>query len=126
MTSKSPKTDGRSLAQIESDLLNAETVFAEADARVVEAQRDRSAALDAINKHQMEIDGVLAGMRMGSTAGSKWNLEASEQPQILHPVDDDEGARSGRAKFEPGIHDFDRLDALVKPMGNGPILKISI
>lgn len=78
----------RALAEIESDLFKAEAAFADADKRLAEAERDRSAAVDTINQHQTEFDIAVSGLRLRSTAGSKWRLEMG-QPEAAPPLQGD-------------------------------------
>ena len=114
---------GRALAQIESDLLTAEAAFADADTRLKEAERDRRAAVDTINRHQMEFDKAVAELRRRSTAGSKWRLEM-EKPEdalILQTEDMAEDQNvSNRPKPKSVLEEFDRLKTLVQSVGNDP------
>ena len=71
----------RCLAGIESDLMKAEEAFVDADTRFKKAELDRQAALETINKHQIEMDNFIAEMRQHSVPGTKW-----------HPSQDDNGA----------------------------------
>ena len=73
----------RALAEIESDLLKSEAAFADADKRLEAAERDRRAAIDTINRHQMEFDTAVAGLRLRSTAGSRWRLEMGQADPAL-------------------------------------------
>lgn len=71
-----PNVDGvanrRSVGEIESDLLAAETAYGDAEKRLKDAQRERQAALEAINKHQTEFDQAIAQLRQGSSPDSHW------------------------------------------------------
>lgn len=69
---------GRSLAEIEHDLVKAETAFTDADKRMMHAKRERQTALEAINGHQAELDEALAALRQRSTPGSRWRPD--DQP----------------------------------------------
>lgn len=62
----------RNLAQIESDMTAAEAAYAEAEKRLEQAQKDRDAALVAINRHQSELDMAVSRLRERSPAGSHW------------------------------------------------------
>jgi len=75
--------DGRTIAEIEGNLLKAEEAFADADTRFKEAERDRRAALDTINKHQVEFDRAIAHLRQRSIPGSKWRLETEQAEDAL-------------------------------------------
>jgi hypothetical protein len=71
-----PNVDGvakrRSVGEIESDLLAAETAYGDAEKRLKDAQRERQAALEAINKHQTEFDQAIAQLRQRSSPDSHW------------------------------------------------------
>lgn len=69
----------RSLAEIENDLVKAETAYADADRRMMHAKRERQTALEAINGHQAELDAALAALRQRSTPGSRWR--PNDQPE---------------------------------------------
>lgn len=69
----------RSLADIESDLLRAETAYGDADSRMILAERERQTALQTINRHQAELDAALATLRQRSTPGSRWR--PGDQPE---------------------------------------------
>lgn len=73
----------RALAEIESDLLKAGEAFAEADTRLKEAECDRLAAIESIDKCQMEFDEAVAELRQGSIPGTKWHPEIQETADIL-------------------------------------------
>src|SRR4051812_21115429 len=117
MTESETQQSGRTLAQIESDLLKADAAFSDADARLKEAERDRRAAIGTINKHQMEFDKAIQELRQRSTPGSTWRLEM-EQPEgalILKTEDiaEDKSA-SSRPKLETVSDEFDRLKTMVQ------------
>lgn len=63
----------RCLAGIESDLMKAEEAFIDADTRFKKAELDRQAALETINKHQIEMDNFISEMRQHSVPGTKWH-----------------------------------------------------
>ena len=63
----------RSLAEIENDLIKAETAYSDADKRMTHAKRERQIALEAINQHQVELEAALAALRQRSTPGSRWH-----------------------------------------------------
>ncbi len=120
MTESANLQGGRTLAQIESDLLKADAAFGDADTRLKEAERDRRAAIDTINKHQLEFDKAIAELRQRSTVGSKWRLEM-EKPEdalILQKEDITEETISGRPRLESVSDDFDRLKTFVQLGGN--------
>ena len=64
--------NSRSVGEIESDLLAAETAYGDAEKRLKDAQRERQAALEAINKHQTEFDQAIAQLRQRSSPDSHW------------------------------------------------------
>lgn len=118
----------RSLALIESDLLKAEAKFAEADARLKEAQRDRVAALDTINKHQTEFDEAVAELRQRSTPGSKWKHAKIDFEQTVIAQDEDmpEDARTRSASLDPDASKPGRIKTLRRSIDDSPLLKINI
>jgi len=73
----------RALAEIESAMLKAEEVFTDADTRCKQAERDRRAALDTINKHQAELDDAVGQLRQRSVVGSKWRVEMGKIENAL-------------------------------------------
>lgn len=79
----------RTLAMVESDLLKSEEAFSEADTRLKQAERNRRAALDAINRYQGEIDEAIAALRQRSVAGSNWSrtTRKAEDALILQSED---------------------------------------
>jgi hypothetical protein len=83
MKANDPMQSGRSLAQIESDMIAAEAAFAEAENRLKQAQRDRDGALAAINRHQSELDGAVARLRERSPAGSGWKGQTGDAAVVL-------------------------------------------
>jgi hypothetical protein len=98
--------DGRSLAQIENDLLKAEVSYAEADARFQAALGDRTCALETINQHQMELDEAVAALRQSSIAGSRWKIETGEFDDIVMSNDDDLSDRSKARRLGPNPGDL--------------------
>lgn len=109
----------RSLAEIEGDLLNAETAYSGADSRIKHAERERQMALETINRHQAELDAALAALRQSSTPGSRWRSDLPAD-EILYLSSDDElsgefeGAEGSTSSLSPptvksvSAH-FDRL-----------------
>jgi hypothetical protein len=73
----------RALAEIESDMLKAEAAIADAYKRLEEAERDRCAAIETINRHQTEFDTAVSGLRLRSAAGSRWRLEMGQPEEAL-------------------------------------------
>lgn len=126
---------GRKLAEIEIDLLKAEEAFADADARFKKAQHDRRAALNLIDKHQVEMDECFLEMRQRSVPGTKWRQEtgAAEEPLELHsediisdaartaPTDARLTSESTKAAIKK---DFDRLKSSASSAGDDPVLKV--
>ena len=127
----------RALAEIESDLTKAEDAFADADARIKRAERDRRAALDTIDKHQMELDKVIAELRQRSIAGSKWRIEIMEAEATLDlqakdimededkKISNDSGLVSADAS-EVLAANFERLKACSQAEVNDPLLKVVV
>ena len=76
-----------SLARIESDLLEAEAAYNDADARIREAERDRDAALERINNCQRKFDSAVKALRQRSIPASSWGLQPQtpEATLILQP-----------------------------------------
>lgn len=93
----------RTLAEIESDLLDAEKAFDEADTRLKKAECDRRDALDAVNKHQAEIDEAIAQLRQRSIVCSKWHLDAEDADDVLilqtNDIDDDPVLKSAERRM---------------------------
>lgn len=89
MTEGITARNGRCLAGIESDLREAEQAYADADARYIEAENDRRAAIEAINRHQSEMDHAVGQLRQYSIPGTHWNSgpAAGEQPLELDTRD---------------------------------------
>lgn len=73
MTEDTSSNSKRCLAGIEAELHEAEQAFADANARYVEAERDRRIALETISKRQIEIDSAIALLREQSIPGTRWN-----------------------------------------------------
>ncbi len=145
MNAAEPRQGARALAEIESDLLKAEAAFADADTRLSEAERDRRAAIDTINRHQIEFDTAVSALRQRSTAGSRWRLELGSPGAALDPsaepggedalilqeeaaaeeaaigiVAADSAGPAHRAKPKSVSEEFDRLKNLVQTAGNDP------
>lgn len=78
----------RSIAEIESDLTDAEIAFKDAHDRLEQAMRERSAALEKINRCQTEFDDVVKARRQNSTAGTKWHEELEKHGQSGKQKDD--------------------------------------
>lgn len=94
----------RNLAQIESDMIAAEAAYAEAEKRLEQAQKDRDAALIAINRHQSELDMAVSRLRERSPAGSHWNGEAVDGAAVLMLDHEDSSAEEAallRSEDEP-------------------------
>lgn len=83
MKANDPAQGSRGLAQIESDMIAAETAYAEAENRLRQAQRDRDAALAAINQHQSELDAAVTRMRERSPVGSAWKAGGDDSETVL-------------------------------------------
>lgn len=83
MTHDDAMQGARSLAQIESDMVAAEAAFADADARLRQAERDRHAAIEALNRHQSEVDAAIARLRLRSPEGSTWHRQAGGGKEVL-------------------------------------------
>ncbi len=79
MVAKKTQRNGRDLAGIEGDLIQAEQDFSDADARFRQAQKDRRIALEKINLHQTEMDETSAEIRKNSIPGTRWRLELDDQ-----------------------------------------------
>jgi hypothetical protein len=93
MGNQNVDASGRSLAEIENDLLKAETAYTDADRRMMHAKRERQTALEAINGHQAELDAALAALRQRSTPGSRWRPD-DDQPDVLSLDSEDELSES--------------------------------
>jgi len=82
-----PKVDGvangRSVGEIESDLLAAESAYGDAERRLKDAQRERQAALEAINKHQTEFDQAIAQLRQRSSPDSHWGAGGTTGEMLM-------------------------------------------
>lgn len=135
MSGNDGQNGGRTLAEIENDLHRAEEAFADADARYKKAQQDRRAALNTIDKHQVELDECILELRQRSVPGTKWRQELGEVYETLELHSEDivsEGSRSAGA--EPGLtsdstrkalgKDFDRLRATTNLGSDDPVLKV--
>lgn len=98
-----PKVDGvansRSVGEIESDLLAAESAYGDAEKRLKDAQRERQAALEAINKHQTEFDQAIAQLRERSSPDSRWGAGGTAGEMLM--------LGSGVAIQAPAEHVFD-------------------
>lgn len=119
----------RGLAAIESDLYKATEAFADANARLQEAERDRNSALETIDRHQTEFDEAIAQLRQRSTPGSKWRLE----------IDQNEGTGDAQADSEVSdatvlngsslravAAEFQRLRTHVQEQDVSPVVKIRV
>lgn len=71
------------LAQIESEMQAAEAAFTDADSRLKSAERDRNAALEAVNRHQTEIDRLVTRWRNRSPEGSNWHRAMQSDKDVL-------------------------------------------
>lgn len=121
--------DKRDLARIESDLTKAENAFIDADTRLKAAERERTAALHEIDKHQAEMDVAIIELRKRSSPGSRWRIEletGSKAPAsswkasqdddgstlVLRSEDIDKDEQDPVLRIAPGAgtsHSFDRL-----------------
>ena len=99
----------RALAEIESDLLKAEAAFADAYKRLEEAERDRCAAIETINRHQTEFDTAVSGLRLRSTAGSRWRLEMG-QPEAAIMLQGDSASDDALVLKEEASSEDDGAD----------------
>lgn len=135
MTGNEAQKCGRSLAEIESDLVEAEAAFADADDRFRKARQDRRAALSTIDKHQDELDECLLRMRQRSVPGTKWCLELGKADETLELHSEDivvdaasaSPAASGlasEATEKATSKDFDSLRAATKAQTDDPVLKV--
>lgn len=127
---------GRSLAEIEIDLLKAEDAFAEADTRFKKAQHDRRAALNLIDKHQVEMDKCFLDLRQRSVPGTKWRQEGGETAETLELNSEHIASGDGRNASADEQHlasgpvmkalskDFDRLRESTHSKGDDPVLKV--
>lgn len=116
MSEKNSGQSRRTIAEIESDLLKAEEIFADADARLRKAERDRRAALDAVNTHQMEFDEAFAALRQRSIPDSKWRLE---EQGAEDPAARSDNGEAGAAPRRSGMAPSDRLRAVAPPEEDG-------
>ncbi len=126
---------GRTLAEIEIDLLKAEDAFAEADTRFKKAQHDRRAALNLIDKHQVEMDKCFLDLRQRSVPGTTWRQEDGEPDKTLELSSEDiasgevrnasasEHLTSGSV-MKALSKDFDRLRESSHSKGDDPVLKV--
>ena len=112
------KDAGRALAQVESELHEAEIAFVDAETRLEAARRERAAALDKINQCQTEFDDIVAQRRQQSIPGSKWNSGPLESKDTLDlgPDDivDNQTAVDDGPEFKVVSGEFDRLRAHVR------------
>lgn len=108
MTEESPTPSERCLAGIEAELHEAEKAFADANARYIEAERDRRTAIEIISRRQVEIDATIALLRERSIPGTRWNDGSADIPSVKPPLD-----LSTEAVLEPAhsatINDDDPL-----------------
>ena len=135
MTGNVAQKIGRTLAEIESDLVEAEAAFADADERFKKARHDRRAALSTIDKHQDELDECLLYMRQRSVPGTKWCLELGKADETLELHSEDivadgtrnsstESCLTSEATEKATSKDFDSLRAATKAQGDDPVLKV--
>jgi hypothetical protein len=124
----------RTLAKIEGDLREAEEAFMEADTRLKIAEDDRSAALDKINKCQLEIDTALAEMRQRSVAGSKWSIakaKADGDPVLQaddiadDQPDSDASNLSSSETADTVLSHIENLRSYTQSQDSDPVVKIA-
>ena len=116
MPGQGTQGNGRSLAAIEADLIKAEGAYADADARLREAKRDRDAALDTINKHQNEFDEGVAALRNRSISGSRWKPGADQfEEDLIVPEVETLGPDSDNGRLRRA-----------KPVEEGPFVKFKL
>ncbi|MDE2570493.1 MAG: hypothetical protein KGM93_16410 [Sphingomonadales bacterium] len=128
MTEQSTSNDMRSLAEIEKDLRSAEAAYLEAEARVSQAERDRSAALKLLNTHQSEFDESVLVLRARSIPVSKWGDKRSGINDVLDLQNDQvaEGTPEiGQKGAIIAAAEFDRLRANLKSSEN-PLVKVRL
>lgn len=117
------RSSARTLAQIESDLFDAERALAEADARLQEAKRKHVAALERISRYQLEFDEVVAARRRLSAHGTRWHNETAEDGDDLVLQPEDMEVSAAEPEDSPTIDaasvHFDRLRAHVISAANG-------
>ena len=99
MGNQKADASARSLAEIENDLVKAETAFTDADRRMIHAKRERQTALDAINEHQSELDAAIEALRQRSTPGSRWRPDG--QPDDVLSLDSE-------IELSEGLEDLER------------------
>lgn len=86
----------RTLGQIEQDMIASEAAFADADKRLRQAESDRRAALEAINRHQSEIDRAISRLRQRSPDGSSWKPDRDAgKPVLMLETEESSAAESG-------------------------------
>lgn len=86
----------RTLGQIEQDMISSEAAFADADKRFRQAESDRRAALEAINRHQSELDRAIGRLRQRSPDGSSWKPgREAAKPVLMLETEESSGAESG-------------------------------
>lgn len=135
MTGNEAQKCGRTLAEIENDLVQAEAEFADADERFKKARQDRRAALSTIDKHQDELDECLLRMRQRSVPGTKWCLELGKSDQTLELHSEDimadatygfsaESSLASEATKKATSKDFETLRAAASAQGDDPVLKV--
>jgi hypothetical protein len=78
----------RPLGEIESELLKAESAFAEADDALKKAKKARETALEDIICHQLELDNAIKKLRSAATPGSRWHSAILKNEVVLSSDDD--------------------------------------
>lgn len=135
MTKENSVRSGRCLAEIESNLREAENAFADADARYRQADQDRQTAVETINQHQAEIDDAVRQLRDLSIPGTHWSAASSQEGEPLVLNSGDMLSRE-KQKAEPAgnlssqetkrviARDLERLRTSADPDADDPVLKV--
>lgn len=73
----------RPLGEIESELLQAENDYVEADEALKKAKKAREQALEEIISRQLELDDAISKLRSVATPGSRWHAEQEGDGIVL-------------------------------------------
>lgn len=125
----------RSLAEVETDLLEAESVYADADARMKAARSERTAAIESINRHQRELDSLIAELRQRSVPGTRWRSELASDAELLelgreNMVSEDQDETEGRSSLasretnENVSRKFAKLNGKTQSENDDPVLQV--